>query len=246
MAIVQNTFRITAGKIKPGLLNFVRTTNATRINNIGLIETVSANKIRYDYSPSAVGSPRGWLLEEASTNMCKQSEDFSDAVWLTSNDAYTNNTSVSGAGGIIAPDGTTNADTIAATAGVEGIVAVKQTGLSFSATTYTASVFAKKKDLNYLEISDSDDTTGMTFSQIFNLATGTTGASSGSVTSKITSYTNSWYRCEVSFTITAGTATGTIYIKTSSADTTSTMFTPTVGQGTYIWGAQIEEYQDIS
>ena len=240
MAIVKQTLGIQATSLKPSVLNFSRSTSATRVNNIGQIELVPANLIRQDFDSDAVGSILGWLLEESSSNTCLQSEDFS-TTWLTTTSTQTNLATIT-TNTTKSPDGTTNADTLSAGSTATGIVAARQQGLTFTnGTYYTVSVFAKRKDLNFLEISNNDDTTtGMTFSQVFNLSTGATGASGGTVyASSIRTFPNSWYRCEVTFLATAS-SNGEVYIKTRSDNAVSTTYSATNTQGIYIWGAQVE------
>ena len=240
MAIVKQTLGIQATSMKPSELNFSRSTSATRVNNIGQIELVPANLIRQDFDSDAVGSILGWLLEESSSNTCLQSEDFS-TTWLTTTSTQTNLATIT-TNTTKSPDGTTNADTLSAGSTATGIVAARQQGLTFTnGTYYTVSVFAKRKDLNFLEISNNDDTTtGMTFSQVFNLSTGATGASGGTVyASSIRTFPNSWYRCEVTFLATAS-SNGEVYIKTRSDNAVSTTYSATNTQGIYIWGAQVE------
>jgi len=240
MAIVKQTLGINSTSAIPSILNYSRSSSATKVNNIGRIELVAANKIRQDYDPSNVGSIMGWLLEESSTNTCLQSEDFT-TTWVTSNSTQTNLASVT-ANSTKSPDGTVTGDTLAAGSSATGIVAVRQQGLTFTnGTHYTISVFAKKNALEYLEISNKDDATaGMTCSQVFNLSTGATGASGGTVfASSIRQFPNGWYRCEVTFEATASSTTEA-YIKARSDNAVSTTFAATSGQSIFIWGAQVE------
>ena len=61
-----------------GDLNFTRTSEATRINQQGLVEEMATGIPRLDYSDGGCPS---LLLEPASTNLITHSEDFSNAVW---------------------------------------------------------------------------------------------------------------------------------------------------------------------
>ena len=235
MALVKETLGIHAAKAAPAELNFSRSTSGTRVNNIGHIELVEANKIRHDFSPTIVGKVIGWLLEESSTNSALQSEDFSTTWTTTTIGNIGNNTTK-------APDATNNADTLSASSSATGTVAVKQQGLTFtSGTSYTVSVFAKKKDLDYVEISNkADASAGMTFAQTFNLATGATGASGGTITSaEMQQFPHGWYRCQVTFEANASSNTE-VFVKTRSDNAVSTDFAATNGHGIYIWGAQVE------
>ena len=237
---IKQTLHIHSTAAKPSDLTFSRSTSATRVNNIGQIELIPAGLIRQDFNPAKVGEMMGWLLEESSSNACLQSEVFG-TTWITTNAVQDNLASVT-ANSVKSPDGTVTGDTIAAGSSATGIVAVRQQGFTFTnGTHYTVSVFAKKKDLNFLEISNKDDgAAGMTCSQVFNLSTGATGASGGTVfASGMRAFPNGWYRCEVTFAATAN-SNGEVFIKTRSDNAVSTTFAATSGQGTYIWGAQVE------
>ena len=237
---IKQTLHIHSTAAKPSDLTFSRSTSATRVNNIGQIELIPAGLIRQDFNPAKVGEMMGWLLEESSSNACLQSEVFG-TTWITTNAVQTNLASVT-ANSVKSPDGTVTGDTISAGSSATGIVAVRQQGFTFTnGTHYTVSVFAKKKDLNFLEISNKDDgAAGMTCSQVFNLSTGATGASGGTVfASGMRAFPNGWYRCEVTFAATAN-SNGEVFIKTRSDNAVSTTFAATSGQGTYIWGAQVE------
>ena len=240
MAIVKQTLHIFATAAKPADLTFSRSTSATRVNDIGRIELVPANVIRQDFDSVTTGSIMGWLLEESSSNLCLQSQDLG-TTWIKTNAVQTNlatlttNTTKS-------PDGTNNADTLAAGSSATGIVAARQQGFTFTnGTHYTVSVFAKKKDMDYLEISNKDDNaTGMTFSQAFNLSAGSTGSSGGSVyAASMRAFPNGWYRCEVSFEATAN-STAEVFLKARTNNANSTTFAATSGQGIYLWGMQVE------
>jgi hypothetical protein len=244
MSIVKSTLTLNSTGAIPSILNFSRSSSATRINSIGLVETLAANAIRQDYhsDPANTGRLRGWLLEESSTNTCLQSADFG-TTWITSTSTLTNATTVN-TNTVKSPDGTTNADgVVASETGDNKIVAVRQQGFTFtSGTSYTVSVWAKKNVHNFLEISNEDnDGAGRTYSQVFNLATGATGASGGTVdAASIEEYPNNWYRCQVSFTAGASTTTD-VYFKSRPDDAVSNDYSVVGSSGMYLWGAQVEE-----
>ncbi len=240
MAIVKQTLHIFATAAKPADLTFSRSTSATRVNSIGRIELVPANTIRQDFDSVVTGSIMGWLLEESSSNLCLQSQDLG-TTWITTNAVQTNLASIA-TNTTKSPDGTNNADTLSAGSSATGIVAARQQGFTFTnGTHYTISVFAKKKDMDYLEISNKDDNaTGMTFSQAFNLSSGSTGSSGGSVyAASMRAFPNDWYRCEVSFEATAN-STAEVFLKARTNNANSTTFAATSGQGIYLWGMQVE------
>ena len=170
MSTVKSTLQLNSNVLVPSILNFSRSSSATRVNNIGIIETVAANTIRQDYMPDDVGRLMGWLFEEASTNSCLQSAAFDNASWITSSSSQTNKGTVH-AYQIKSPDGTQTGDILKASGAGTGIIAARQQGFTFNnGTTYTVSVYAKKKELDYLEISNKDNSdSGRTYSKVFNL-----------------------------------------------------------------------------
>ena len=237
MAIVKTTVSINAGQDIPRALNFSRTSSASRVNSIGRVETVAAGQIRLDYDPTVVGQQRGWLLEETSTNVLKDSADFG-STWATSGvgTVQVNQTK--------SPDGSNNTlsgDLLKASAsGASQNVAVVQSGLTFtSGNKYTVSVWAKKKELDYLEISDKLDGTDVTYAKTFKLSDGTIGNGT-SDDATIEQYVNGWYRCTVTFTAT-GTTGGSVFLKARSDNLVSSTCNIAIANDSIsLWGAQVE------
>ena len=136
MSTVKSTLQLNSTGAVPSLLNFSRSSSATRVNNIGIIETVAANAIRQDYMPDDVGRLMGWLFEEASTNNCLQSAAFDNASWITSTAAQTNKGTIDG-DQYKSPDGGQNSDVLKSSGAGTGIIAVRQQGFTFNnGTTY--------------------------------------------------------------------------------------------------------------
>lgn len=113
-----------------GDFTFARSSSGIRVNSEGLIEEMSANVPRLDYSD---GSCASLLLEGQSTNILPYSEDFANSAWSKSNVTLTSNNTIS-------PDGTQNASKLVST-GADGNL---QDSISVaSGTTYTFSVYLK-------------------------------------------------------------------------------------------------------
>ena len=243
MATHKASLSVQANENLHGSLNFSRASIATRVNKIGHIEQVASGAIRFDYYPESanVGINKGYLLEESSVNVCLQTEDFS-TTWVTTAGQLTNIGSVAtNDSTMMAPDGSFTSDTLSAGSSATGIVAVRQTGFTFSdSTKYTVSVWAKANGHSHIELSNRDNSSsGMTFAQAYNLSTGATGASGGTVfASGMEEYSGGWYRCWVTFT--GSSSDGELYIKSRSDNAVSTETSMTSGQGINIWGAQIE------
>ena len=235
MAAIKSTLALHSNSTTiPFGLNFSRASSASRVNALGLVETIAAGNIRLDYNPSVPGQIYGWLLEETSTNSFLKSQNFAQTWTVAGDGAVVSDTDK-------APDGVaSSADTLKSSTGGTVRVAVAQAGLTFvDGTKYTVSVWAKKKELDYLEISDKLNATGVTYAKTFKISDGTLGVSDGAVVdATIKAYPNDWYRCTVTFT--AGASMTTVFLKARSDNDTSTTSSVTQNHGISLWGAQVE------
>ena len=243
MAQHKASLQILASEGLAGGLTHTRASIGTRVNKIGNVEQIASGTIRYDYwpEPANIGINKGYLLEESSQNVCLQSEAFG-TTWVTTAATLSNIGAVANNdASVLAPDGSNNSDKLTAGSSATGIAAVRQTGFTFAnGTKYTVSVWAKANGQNHLELSNSDDTgSNRTYAQCFNLGTGATGASGGTVyASGMEEFAGGWYRCWVTFT--GATSNGELYIKSRPDNAVSTTAAMTSGNGANIWGAQIE------
>jgi hypothetical protein len=106
---------------------------ATRINALGLVETVNANLPRFDYDPVTLAC-KGLLIEETRTNIALQSANFNTGFWGLTNASLTT--------GITDPAGGTSAATITATS-ANGLIQQPQSGTAGAA--YSVSFWIKRK-----------------------------------------------------------------------------------------------------
>jgi hypothetical protein len=205
-------------------ITFSRGTGATRVNASGFIEVVGNTTPRFDYDPVTL-APRGLLIEEARTNLCTYSDDWSNAAWTKSNTTVTANATTS-------PDGTINADrVVASTIGnARGVFA----SITTTAVAHTISVFAKAAGLNWLCIYDpAGSGTGGAW---FNLATGVVGTVTAGYTAAITNFGNGWYRCSIVRTLAAGTS----FAFFGGVDGDNTVTVSSTTNGVFLYGAQLE------
>lgn len=93
------------GNYKPLPFAFTRSTSATRVNKEGLIEVVTNDRPRIDYTDTSDGV---LLLENAATNLITYSEDFSNAAWVKFSQGI-GSTPIVTPNYAISPDGTLNA-----------------------------------------------------------------------------------------------------------------------------------------
>jgi len=220
-------FHKTPGLIDPRA-SFTRASTGRVTSRTGTLIAKPANAARYRFNP-ITGLCEGLLVEPQRTNLLLRSEEFDNASWTKTSITVTANSET-------APDGTTTADTLAAT-GAGGNVA--------QAVTITAgrgialSVYAKAGASSWLYLRQSDGTN--TVEAWFNLAAGTVGANTAGAGTLLFSQKtieaagNGWFRCALETTSTSVTAI-TSAIAPAAADSTA----PANGNTVIAWGAQVE------
>jgi len=90
-----------------GDFDFTRNSSATRVNSQGLIEDITSNLPRIDYT----GGVGHWLFEPQSTNLIEYSEDLSQSSWIKQSAGAASAPSVT-ANFAISPEGTQNASRV--------------------------------------------------------------------------------------------------------------------------------------
>ena len=216
-----NTFTTTAGSIyiqdaqlEAGLVatDYIETTSSTA--QAGILEDMP----RLDYSGGA--SCPALLLEPQRSNVLPYSEYFNG--WTQLNTISADNSATS-------PEGVQNAAKLVASSGYSNKVIYQ----GITANTYTASVFAKKGELEGLVIA-----TG-TKGAFFNLDTQSFRADySAPVTSyNIEDFGNGWHRYSITFTEASG---NNLYIGPNDNTSTSLAMTGDGTSGIYIYGATLE------
>jgi hypothetical protein len=212
---------------------FSRASTATRLSRMGIIETMDANTIRHDYDPET-GAYRGWLLEENSTNLILQSEDF-NTTWSDIRSNVTTNA-------VKAPDGETTADKIVEDTTASATHNVQQAFSATSGTYYTFSCFVKDagdgRDAELRAFNTAFDTTGA----LFNFSTETMSVGTGTPDNYgFVKYPNGWYRIWMSVTAVAtGNGSAALYLHNGS----TTSYTGDGSSGIYAWGYQVEAQRD--
>jgi hypothetical protein len=137
----------------------------------------------------------------------------------------------------VAPDGTSTADTVTATAAASAhIVFLAATTLA-GATQWTVSVYAKAGTHGFMQILHSSNPD---YFANFNLTTGVVGTKGPGVpTSTITPVGDGWYRCSMTFTpLAAGTIRFSVVSSASAVYNES--WTPAGTETFFLWGAQAE------
>ena len=123
----------------------------------------------------------GQEVVKAEENLVQYSQEFDNAYWTKTRTTITANTEV-------APDGTTTAETLTATA-------VNDSHFIFRAVSFAGqqviSVFAKAGTLDFIQIAVGGDAE---YFANFDLSLGVTGTSGTKTTASITAFADGWYR----------------------------------------------------
>ena len=182
---------------------------------------------RFDYNPATL-APRGLLIEEQRVNLALYSEQFDNAAWTKESCAIIANS-------VVAPDGTTTADTLvrSGTSNSRVLQAVTTTATS------SLSVYAKAGTQNFVvfQINVASNTVASFIT--FDLTNGSVGVSQSVLGSLLligsaVNVGNGWYRCSVSY---ATTTSSNIRIGAANAANTRN---GDDGGTIFIWGAQLE------
>jgi hypothetical protein len=211
-------------------LTYTGATNGTFVNRAGLIERATTDQPRFDHGPASRQS-LGLLVEEQRVNNLVQSENFS-ATWTLN--AVTVGVSIT------APNGTTAAQKLEETATTEEHRATQISAGGATTAAVTLTVFAKAAERTKVRLAFSNLanwTGGGGAAVIFDLSAGTAVTASSTPTAfSITPFANGWYRCSITGTPTSSlTPTGNIFLYT-----TANTYAGTLGEGIYLWGAQLE------
>jgi len=209
------------GNYKPLPFAFTRSTSATRVNKEGLIEVVTNDRPRIDYTDTSDGV---LLLEKAATNLITYSEAFDNSSWTKSGSSVVS--------GFTSPSGDLSAFKL-----VEGTNNGNHRifGSVLASNIYTISIFAKYNG-RLLQLAS---TTTVGHYANFDLLNGVIG-NYGSLTENptIIELTNGWYKCSMTTTSNMNTP-----IVSAIQSITSEYQPDEQGDGTsgiYIYGSQIE------
>jgi len=204
--------------------------------NVVSDNSTPAGQIRYNTEAKTVevyeNNYSGWVAQDykrnfGGHNLFAYSSTFTNASWLGNNSTVASNST-------IAPDGTGNVYTATPTTGNTTHQLYYQTGVAVIAVLYTFSIYLKANGYTETKLADVSTGNGVWF----NLSTGVVGTATSGFVGTIVSAGNSWYRCSITFTPSAGTQYYGIYI----GNTTETAsFAGDGTSGVFVWGAQLEQ-----
>ena len=215
------------GNFKPLPFNFERSTSATRVNKEGLIEVVSNNEPRIDFSNDSKGA---LLLEPQRTNIITYSEDFSNAYWTKTGSSVVS--------GFVSPKGDLSAFKLVEDTST-GVHATTRAdfGPGLDLAKYTLSVYAKKGENDLLVLQDG--TTGS--NAYFNLTNGVVDGVTGTGTAEIKPLANDFYHCSFTFTQSGVNLRPQIALSDTTLNGSFPSYTGDGISGIYIYGAQLEQ-----
>ncbi len=201
---------------------------ATRVNRLGLIETVAANTPRFDYDPITL-QPKGLLIEESRTNLLTYSSDFGNPIWTKAAVTTTPNSG-------IAPDGTNTLTSILNTAGT--VSAIYQSIGAAVASIYTASIYLYAGTTNTASLALRDSTSGTNYAITATVLSGPGTVSIASSTIANISNLSSSVPTRVSITLAATATAGNALRFSCYPESTSAGLT--TGKTILAWGSQVE------
>jgi hypothetical protein len=143
---------------------------------------------------------------------------------------------------ITSPDGTLTGAILADdNAGGTGVVQIYEAVTVDVSSAYTWSIFAKKKDLNFIAFRLFGFTTPINDTSFFDLNLGTVVSAGSGQVAEIENYGNGWYRCSITFTTDAADTNGTLQIRVSQDGTSTASVNLDNTSNIYIWGWQFEK-----
>lgn len=167
-------------------------------------------------------------------NLLRYTEQFDNAAWTKNIVTVTANT-------VVAPDGTLTADKIVTTASAGAQYFVAQNASYVAGTVYTASVYLKKAEYQYAQLTLPSAAAGSSQYANFDLDAGTiTFQTGGSAT--IVNVGDGWYRCSWTAvaTITVASGQGAVILIDSGLAARVPLIASAGSLGIFIWGAQLE------
>jgi hypothetical protein len=193
------------------VITATRSGTATYTDANGNIATAAADTVRVDYTQG----------EELTPTKFQNIENTDFSQWSHTRTSSTENAAIS-------PDGQNNATYVEQNTGETNAGSIYRYDDSVAGV-FTLSVYAKKKEKDFIVLSYS---TGRTY---FNLETGTVGTIAAGNTANIEDAGNGWFRCSITFTISSGS------LKAFYVGDTDNSTVVTGGGGIYVYGPQLEE-----
>jgi len=208
-----------------GAITATRASSATYIDRYGVVRTAATDEMREE--------SEGWLIEGASTNTFRYSEQFSESAWSKLRVSVVSDATTS-------PSGDSAADFIREDATNNSKVAFQTLSVT-AGNAYTMSFFAKANGRNAVQIYLG----GGIFPNVtvnFDLQNGVTNEINAPLNSKIESLKGGWYRCSLTeVAISSGNTAFPITLIQNINSPRTEVYQGDGVSGIFVWGAQLEE-----
>lgn len=213
----------------PTGFTFARASTANSYDATGKLVAAAAGVLRHDYAP-LTGAYLGMLLEGQSTNLLTYSEQFDNAAWTKLGAGVSAN-------GALAPDGTTTMDTLIEDTS-NGWHMTYQTFTPTAGTTYTYSVFVKKKGSGGRNFNMQFSGGGVSAKNVqLDLDTGALVSATAGLVYSVQQISADTYRVSATITTVDTTALSLFLFLHNK---TAVAYTGDGASGLYLWGAQLE------
>jgi hypothetical protein len=209
--------------------------NFPAINPTLLLDFANTKELdpRITFTRASTATYYGTQTAKAEENLFLQSQALATSPWGALRSVLTNNAGT-------APDGTSTATSITQATG-QTTAGQSQQSVIVAPLTYTASVFAKPNGKNFLRFLEtaSDGTNRATW---FDVQNGTIGTTNAAHTATITTSTNGFFQCAITFTVNAA-RTGAVVVGLADTNGSSTVVD---SGGILAWGAQLEQRSTVT
>jgi len=208
---------------------------ATRINPLGLRETIGSNVPCFTYDPSTLEC-LGIELQVLRTNQWTEANNFTAAIWTKVNATLTQNRP--------GTDGGTTAWSMVEDASAGVGPRIQQSAPYTSGTSAAVAVSAKElpgSAKRYLAIVFVNTAFGSTLLAVFDLATGTvTFTTSASVVAEVEVDPNGFFRCKARCVATVTTSTSAVQIRVTNSPSNISGYTGDGASGIVVADVQHE------
>jgi len=196
---------------------------------------------RITFTRASAARYYGTQTAKAEENLLLQSQAFNNPGWIRTNVTVLSDTAVT-----TAPDATNTADKIEEVA-ITAAHFVRQDVSIVSGQPYVFSIFAKAAERDVIRLQANSGGAPSSCFANFNLTSGTIGTTGGGATAAISSVGNGWYRCQITLTATSSASTQFICnVTLLDTDTQFYSYLGVVGNGVFLWGAQLEQRSAVT
>lgn len=247
VAIVESAIRTqhsTNGKIFKNFMagdvpdQFVRSGVATRYNAVGDLEVVPENTPRQNYDPITLAY-RGIQIEPPRENKILYSNELGNvAAWIAQRSIVFSNI-------IQGPSGLFDADKLADTI-TNGTHYLSQIFAVTNTNTYSYSIYARKEELEYVQLKFTNAHFDDNAYATFNLINGTIhDQGTGLIQAKIVPAKYGYYRLSITATADTTAPISQVFVYLYDKPTESITYNATGGKGLYLSCAQLEIHDVI-